>query len=76
MSEKMDKKTACHMLADINEAIYECENNIEQIDNRLCWDSKNREWLLNKKENALLRLDELHAEHDEFLSNYSDIIYS
>ena len=73
----MDKKTACHRLADINEAIYELENSLANIESRLWWDDDSKkEWYLERKEKVITELETLKKEHDAFISQYSDIIYS
>ena len=47
----MDKREACHRLAEINEAIYDAQNDLERINSRLVWDDpSNRERLLEEKE--------------------------
>lgn len=73
----MDKREACHRLAEINEQIYDVENNLEQITSRLNWDDPSKkEWLLERREEALALLEKYKEEHDEFISQYGDIIYS
>lgn len=73
----MDKREACHRLAEINEEIYDLENSLANIESRLGWDNEhNREWYLARKEDVLQKLENAKEEHDTFISEYSDIIYS
>ena len=73
----MDKRTACHKLADLNEAVYDLENSLENIESRLCWDDESRrEWYLERKEEVTARLEEARAEAQAFLREYYDIIHS
>lgn len=73
----MDKREACHRLAEINEAIYDAQNDLERINSRLVWDDpSNRERLLEEKERVEARLEQYKREHDDFIAEYGDIIYS
>lgn len=73
----MDKKEACHRLAEINEEIYECEKSLADIASRLCWEDEDRkEWYEERKEEMLIKLAKCKEEHDTFISEYHDIIYS
>jgi len=73
----MDKREACHILAEINEQIYDAENNLERITSRLNWDDPSkRDWLLERREEAIAVLEKYKEEHDAFISEYGDIIYS
>ena len=73
----MDKREACHKLADINEEIYDLENSIEDIKSRLRWDDDSRrDWYLERLEIKTAELERVKQEHDRFISEYSDIIYS
>ena len=73
----MDKREACHKLADINEEIYDLENSIEDIKSRLRWDDDSkRDWYLERLEEQTAKLEMAKQEHDRFISEYSDIIYS
>lgn len=73
----MTKSEACQMLADINEKIYDVETAISDIESRLAWDDESRkEWYLERKEALESKLYSLKCEHDNFMNEYSDIIYS
>ena len=72
----MDKKEACHKLAEINEHIYDLENSLEDIRSRLLWDDDNRDWLLERQEERLRELEKAKEEHNSFYEEYSDIIHS
>lgn len=73
----MDKREACHKLADINEKIYDLENSLADIKSRLIWDDESkRDWYLERKEKCISELDEANQEHDKFIREYSDILYS
>ena len=73
----MDKREACHRLAEINEEVYELEESLSDIErNLLVADEDRRQWLLEKRVEAISRLEKSRREHDEFLDNYYDIIHS
>lgn len=73
----MDRKEACHRLADINESIYEAENSLESIESRLRWDDESRrEWYLEKREKVKEDLERYKQEREAFINEYRDIIYS
>lgn len=73
----MTKKDACHKLADINERIYELENSLSDIESRLVWDDESkRDWYLERKAERSSELEKAKQEHDAFISEYADIIYS
>ena len=73
----MDKREACHKLADINEKISEIEDILSDVESRLRWDDESkREWYLKRKSDLTAELERYKREHDEFISEYSDIIYS
>ena len=73
----MTKKEACHKLAYINERIYDLENSLSDIESRLRWDDENRkDWYLERKAKCSAELEEAKQEHDAFISEYADIIYS
>lgn len=73
----MDKREACHRLADINEKISELEDSLANVESRLYWDDESRkEWYLERKAELTADLEKYKQEHDAFISEYSDIIYS
>lgn len=73
----MDKREACHRLAEINERIYDLENALEDIESRLRWDDAGkRAWYLERKNELIEKLNKAKREHDDFINSYSDIIYS
>ncbi len=73
----MDKREACHRLAEINEEIYDLENSLASIESRLSWDDESkREWYLARKEEVMTKLEIAKEEHDAFISEYNDLIYS
>ncbi|MBQ4561298.1 MAG: hypothetical protein IJA55_03075 [Clostridia bacterium] len=73
----MTKKEACHRLADINEKISELEDLLLDVESRLRWDDESRrEWYLERKSELLAELERYKQEHDSFISEYGDIIYS
>lgn len=73
----MTKQEACNKLADINERIYELENSISDIESRLSWDDESkRDWYLERKAERYAELEKAKQEHDSFLNEYPDIIYS
>lgn len=74
----MTKKTACHKLADINEEIYDLENRLSDIRSRLIWDAddlKRKLWYQMREKEVSKALDKAKREHDEFIKDYSDILY-
>lgn len=73
----MDKREACHRLAEINEQINDIGDNLRNVELRLysCKEEE-REWYLEKKAELEEKLERYQQEHDEFISEYSDIIYS
>jgi len=73
----MDKKEACHKLAEINEVIYDLEIDLERIESKIRLDDgDNLERLLSCKEDVLSRLEKAKEEHDDFYNTYSNIILS
>lgn len=73
----MDKREACHRLADINEKITELEDRLNDIESRLKWDDESRKaWYLERKEEVTVRLERYKQEHDMFINEYGKIIYS
>lgn len=73
----MTKKDVCHKLADINERIYELENSLSDIESRLIWDDESkRDWYLERKAERSAELEKAKQEHDAFIDEYADIIYS
>ena len=73
----MDKREACHKLADINEKIYDLKNSLADIESRLVWDDESkRDWYLERKEKCISELEEAKQEHDNFMREYGDIINS
>ena len=74
----MDKKQACHRLADFNEALYDAENDLENVRRKL-WmedDPSRKQWFEDAVERLQQRIAEIEREKQEFLSEYSDVIYS
>ena len=73
----MDKREACHRLAEINEEIYDLENSLASIESKLGWDDEcKREWYLARKKEVIAKLEKAKEEHDAFISEYSDLMYS
>ena len=73
----MDKRGACHRLAEINEEIYDLEESLTNIESKLLWvDDSEKEWYLEKKEGVMARLKTCKEEHDDFISEYSAVLYS
>lgn len=73
----MDKREACHRLADINEQIYDLEKSLEDIESRLIWDdASRRDWYLERKEKVTDELERVNEKHDEFMAEYGDILGS
>ncbi len=73
----MDKREACHRLAEINEEIYDLENSLASIESKLSWDDeRKREWYLARKEEVMAKLEKAKEEHDAFYNEYYDIIHS
>ncbi|MBQ4074392.1 MAG: hypothetical protein IJD39_04230 [Clostridia bacterium] len=74
----MDKKQACHRLADFNEALYDAENDLENVRRKL-WmedDPSRKQWFEDAVDRLQQRIAEIEREKQEFLSEYSDVIYS
>lgn len=73
----MDRREACHQLADINERIYEIENSLSKIEIKLytCKESE-KDWYLEKRDELLEELERKKQEAKDFISEYGDIIYS
>ena len=75
--KKMTKREACHKLADINERIFELEKSISDIESRLIWDDESRrDWYLERKAKRSAALERAKQEHDTFISEYADLLYS
>lgn len=73
----MTKSEACNKLAYINEKISEIEDLILDIESRLRWDDESRkDWYLERKAELSTTLEVYKQEHNEFISEYGDIIYS
>ena len=73
----MDKREACHKLADINESMYDLENMIQDLKSRASWDDDYKtEGCRRRIEDLENQLQVLQREHDDFINQYSDIIYS
>lgn len=73
----MDKQEACHKLAEINEEIYDLENDLERIESKIRLDDgDNLERYLSCKEIILSKLEKAKEEHDAFYNEYYDIIHS
>ena len=72
----MDKREACHRLAEINEEIYDLEESLSNIESKLLWvDDSEKERYLEKKEAVMATLERSKEEHDDFISEYSDVLY-
>ena len=73
----MDKREACHHLADINERIYEIESSLSKIEINLytCKESE-KDWYLEKRDELREELESKKQEHDDFFSEYGDVIHS
>ena len=74
----MDKKQACHRLADFNEALYDAENDLVNVRCKLLMedDPSRKQWFEDAVERLQQRIAEIEREKQEFLSEYSDVIYS
>lgn len=74
----MDKKQACHRLADFNEALYDTEKELENVRLKLLMedDSSRKQWFEEAVERLQQQIVEIESRRQEFLSEYSDIIYS
>ena len=73
----MNKREACYKLAEINEKIYEIENMLSNIESRLIWDDESKKpWYLERKEQLTSQLSKCLQEHDDFINEYKDILYS
>ena len=74
----MDKKQACHRLADFNEALYDAENDLVNVRSKLLMedDPSRKQWFEDAVERLQQRIAEIEREKQEFLSEYSDVIYS
>lgn len=74
----MDKREACHRLADFNEALYDAENDLENVNFKIMVedDPDRKQWFEDARERLLQRIAEIESEKQAFLSEYSDIIYS
>ena len=72
----MDKRAACHRLAFMNEKITEKEEGLTHVKSNLKWDHENREWYLEREAELTADLEKYTRERDEFIRQYSDIIYS
>ena len=73
----MDKREACHKLADINESMYDLENILHDLKSRSKWDDDyNTEGCRQRIEDLENQLKVLQREHDDFINEYGEIIYS
>ena len=70
----MTKAEFCHRIADFNEAIYDTENAIADIESRLRWDDESRrEWYLERLLKQKAELEDLKHRLAEFTSEYGDV---
>lgn len=73
----MTKYEACHRLAEINEAIYDIQNLISDIESRMHWDNSSKiDWCEERLKELKDMLSKLEREHDDFLREFGYIIYS
>lgn len=64
-------------MADINEKISELEERLADIESRLRWDDESRrDWYLERKAEVTVDLERYRQEHDIFINEYGEIIYS
>ena len=73
----MTKTEACHMLADINEALYDSKQQLKSAKlNRLMENDPDRiEWYNNAIENLEQECARYEAEAQAFMAEHADILY-
>ena len=63
----MTKTEYCHRIAELNEAIYDTENEIASIESKLRWDDEGRrEWYLKKLAESKSELENLKKRLEAF----------
>lgn len=73
----MTKAEFCHRMADFNEAIYDTENTIADLESRLRWDDESRrEWYREKLAEEKAILEDLQNRLAAFTSEYGDAFYA
>lgn len=73
----MTKAEFSHRIADFNEAIYDTENAIADIESRLRWDDESRkEWYLERLEKRKAELEDLKTRLEAFTSEYGDAFWN
>lgn len=71
----MTKTQFCHINADYNEAIYDKEKTIADIESRLRWDDESRrEWYLESLAPEKEKLERLKREHIDFCEEYGEVL--
>lgn len=73
----MTKAEFCHRVADFDEAIYDTENSIADIESRLRWDDESRrEWYLEKLAKEKATLEDLKNRLVAFCNEYGDVFHA
>lgn len=73
----MTKAEYCHRVAEFNEAIYDTEKSIADIESRLRWDDESRRnWYLEKLAEEKATLEDLKNRLAAFTSEYGDVLYT
>lgn len=72
----MTRKEYCQRIADFNEAIYDTENAISDIESRLRWDDESKKnWYLNRLEKAKAELSDINSRLSAFQSEYGYLFW-
>ena len=72
----MTKVEYCHRVADFNEAIYDTENSIADLESRLRWDDESRrEWYLEKLAEEKATLKDLNDRLIAFCNEYGHVFF-
>ena len=70
----MTKTEFCHKVANFDEAIYDTENSIADLESRLRWDDADRrEWYQERLNNEKEKLEALKEKLAAFCAEYGDV---
>ncbi len=73
----MTKAEFSRQIADFNEAIYDTENAIADIESRLRWDDESRkEWYMERLEKEKAELKDLQTRLEMFTNEYGAVFWN
>lgn len=72
----MDRKEYCYKLADMNERLFDIENELKEIKIKIIMEdnSERKEWFINAQDKLLKEKEELETIKQEFVTEYSSLI--